>query len=1320
MFDWNAKKVVDASTTACNCNQGLADLVEELIPAVVNISSEQIIKQESNNRTKIPFMPRNNFFDDFREFFEHFDQFFMDRGPSVNREVVLLGSGFIIDKGGTIVTNYHVIKNAQDITVTMNDNTYFKAEVLGYDARTDLAVLKVHSNKDLPFVAFGNSDTARVGDTVIAIGNPFGLGGSVSTGIISARSRDISIGTMNEFIQTDAAINRGNSGGPLFDLNGKVIGINTAIYSPSESCGNVGIGFAIPSNLAMSIIDTLKSGKKIKHGWLGVQVQPITKEFAESLGLKDTKGALVASIVKDSPAEKGGIKVGDILLEFDGKKIDRMTQLPQMVSRTEPEKKVQVKLLRKGKEVNIKVVIEESANDGQGNNQEENKSTSDYITGLTVSNLPKESKESNPTKGVIVTNVDSNSNATLRGIKKGDIIIQLDGTDIENTNDFQKQVDSAVKKNVSKEGGHTHPVRVFPLNDLHVLKRLYNTSTVPNHEPYQKNMTLLIQQEGNILPYLSAAISMKEYCALLSIEEKQSLYSEVLNEVKNIPKDTREGIDQLKRLSKVAVAIEETIDSKLLEKFYDGHPLREVNIAIYAPEEAKNYLFSLSGSSELYDLKEDRGKAVYHAIKSNDRELVKHLLMILVAGDIEIEFFKELKILLSEVYEELNEQLSQDMKNYLEKNISLKRFVCSNVNILVAEPVDVRAMINLFIAQSGVNYKIDELLLIKIAEGLEEGLEEGLQINQMIELLMRQERFMELEYKINDQELRKVFYLLAKFARVGEESSKKTERIKIAKGLVKAGISVDVVSKTIGLFANECTNGSIHYKVGKKIKEWRLVREYTQKDLAKKIGITRHKMSKYEQGETAVPLEKLYEIAEALLISITDLLPESTENEVENELPGLIEEYKKIENQELRHALIKSLFEGIRICEEKVRKAERIKVAKDLVKEGISIDIILQTLEALLVNVIDLLPEPVVVRKDSYCEDEDEEILYLTGIYGRIQDHQELRKVIRPLIRSVYLSEKINQEGARIEIAKNLLKEGVSVEIIFQTTGLSIYEYDNAEEEICTNSIYYKIGQRIKEWRLIRRNTQKDLADKVGLTPKEIHEYERGYTAVSFDKLYEIAEVLSVNIKVLLPKTRKNEDGKEENRLLGFLSKYRKTEDQKSVAILDGLVKSLSESMEIDKEKVKKAEKIKVAKDLVKAGIDIILRTSGLSPEEIVTLEHLIAASSGTLYTELPHSGQILGNLNLGRELLSTSTIFGMTSPARSTTTMSPLLTTTPPMFIGTNSAIGVSTPVLPTCTDIFFILVFPRAAGNLCAIAPRGALLVFPNLSYYAIDIIA
>ncbi|CCF78244.1 trypsin-like serine protease [Wolbachia endosymbiont of Onchocerca ochengi] len=450
VFNWSTEKAADINTSIYNCNQGLADLVEELLPAFVSISSEQVIKQGNSNRTRVP-LPRNDFFDGFREFFEYFDQFFMDKSPSINREAVLLGSGFIIDKSGIIVTNYHVIKDAQHITVTMNDDTYFKAEVLGYDAKTDLAVLKIKADKDFSFVTLGNSDEARVGDMVMAIGNPFGLGGSVSTGIISARSRDISIGTMNEFIQTDAAINRGNSGGPLFDLNGKVIGINTAIYSPSESGGNVGIGFAIPSNLAIPVIDKLKNGKKVKHGWLGVQVQRITVEFAESLGLKDTKGALVASIVKDSPAEKGGIKVGDVLLEFDGKIVDRMAQLPQIVSRTEPGKKVQIKLLRKGKEVNIKVIVGESTNDNQDINQKENASTSDYITGLTISNLSRELKEGNASiKGVVITSVDIYKNPTLRDLKRGDIITQINDADIENVESFQNQVNLAKKQDSKK------------------------------------------------------------------------------------------------------------------------------------------------------------------------------------------------------------------------------------------------------------------------------------------------------------------------------------------------------------------------------------------------------------------------------------------------------------------------------------------------------------------------------------------------------------------------------------------------------------------------------------------------------------------------------------------------------------------------------------------------------------------------------------------------------------------------------------------------------------------------------------------------------
>ncbi|WP_250294812.1 WO male-killing family protein Wmk [Wolbachia endosymbiont of Oedothorax gibbosus] len=249
---------------------------------------------------------------------------------------------------------------------------------------------------------------------------------------------------------------------------------------------------------------------------------------------------------------------------------------------------------------------------------------------------------------------------------------------------------------------------------------------------------------------------------------------------------------------------------------------------------------------------------------------------------------------------------------------------------------------------------------------------------------------------------------------------------------------------------------------------------------------------------------------------------------------------------------------------------------------SIPIEVLYIIARVLSVGVVDLLPEPVIVREDSY---EDEEILYLTKIY----ENQKLGKIVPSLVRFVHISEKINQEEARLEVAKNLVKEGVSVDIISQATGLSIYEYDNTEREVCTDSIYYRIGQRIREWRLIRRYTQKDLADKIDLTLKEIHEYEKGYTAISFDKLYEIARALSVNIKILLPKTR------ESKKLLSLMDEYREQES------LDALVKSLSEDMKSSKEKVKKAEKIKIAKDLVKAGIaiEIIVRASGLTVDEL-------------------------------------------------------------------------------------------------------------------------
>ncbi|WP_341817568.1 helix-turn-helix transcriptional regulator [Wolbachia endosymbiont (group A) of Pherbina coryleti] len=294
---------------------------------------------------------------------------------------------------------------------------------------------------------------------------------------------------------------------------------------------------------------------------------------------------------------------------------------------------------------------------------------------------------------------------------------------------------------------------------------------------------------------------------------------------------------------------------------------------------------------------------------------------------------------------------------------------------------------------------------------------------------------------------------------------------------------------------------SIHYKIGQKIEDCRLMQRCTQAELASKIGLAYKEVTNYENGYIHIPIEVLYVIARVLSV-----------------------------------------------------------------------------------NVVDLLPKPITVRE---YEDEDEEIFYLTKIY----ENQKLGKIVPSLVRFVHISEKINQEEARLEVAKNLVKEGVSVDIISQATGLSIYEYDNTEKEVCTDSIYYRVGQRIREWRLMRRYTQKDLADKVDLTLKEIHEYEKGCTAISFDKLYEIARALSVNIKVLLPETR---ESKEENRLLSLIDEYREQES------LDALVKSLSEDMKSGKEKVKKAEKIKVVKNLAKAGvaIDIIVRASRLTADE--------------------------------------------------------------------------------------------------------------------------
>ncbi len=322
--------------------ESFADLAEKLTPSVVNISTTQTVKTQQNP-FPFQFPPGSPFEDMFKDF----------QRPT-ERKAASLGSGFIIKKNGTVVTNNHVIANAEDIIVRVNNKEY-EAKVIGADPYSDIAVIKIESSKNFSTVEFGNSDKARVGDWVIAIGNPFGLGGTVTSGIISARNRDINLTRYDDFIQTDAPINRGNSGGPLFNMDGDVVGINTAIYSPSG--GSSGIGFAIPSNYASTIIEQLIKYGETKRGWLGVRIQQVTKEIATVAGLDEPKGAFIGGVSEGSPAEKGGMKSGDIVLEFDGQKIKTMRNLPKVVANTKPNKKVTVKVWREKKLITLRLTL---------------------------------------------------------------------------------------------------------------------------------------------------------------------------------------------------------------------------------------------------------------------------------------------------------------------------------------------------------------------------------------------------------------------------------------------------------------------------------------------------------------------------------------------------------------------------------------------------------------------------------------------------------------------------------------------------------------------------------------------------------------------------------------------------------------------------------------------------------------------------------------------------------------------------------------------------------------------------------------------------
>src|SRR5262245_38250461 len=406
----------------------IADVAEAVLEAVVNISTSQTVEARQG---PTPQLPPGSPFEDF------FDEFFKNRrggqGDNQNRErtprrVSSLGSGFVIDPEGIIVTNNHVISEADEIHAVFTDGTKLKAEVIGRDQKVDLALLRVKPDKPLKAVKFGDSDKLRLGEWVIAIGNPFSLGGSITAGIVSARNRDINSGPYDNYIQTDAAINRGNSGGPLFNLDGEVIGINTAIISPSG--GSIGIGFAVPSKTAMPVIEQLKQFGETRRGWLGVRIQQVTDEIAESLKISPPRGALVAGVDDKGPAKPAGIEPGDVIVKFDGKDIKEMRDLPRVVADTPVGKQVPVVVIRKGKEDTRTVTLgrledgEKVAAAAPKDDGTAEKPVVKKTLGLELANmsddLRRRYKIKDTVKGVVITAVDANSAAADKRLSPGD------------------------------------------------------------------------------------------------------------------------------------------------------------------------------------------------------------------------------------------------------------------------------------------------------------------------------------------------------------------------------------------------------------------------------------------------------------------------------------------------------------------------------------------------------------------------------------------------------------------------------------------------------------------------------------------------------------------------------------------------------------------------------------------------------------------------------------------------------------------------------------------------------------------------------------
>ncbi len=419
-----------------NPSQSLAPLVEKVMPSVVSVEvkfADAAANLDGEGDT-------NEIPPQLRDFFNQFPQF-KNRSPQApHGRGAGLGSGFVLTADGYVVTNNHVIQDAAEVSVTFQGGEKFDATVIGTDPKTDLALLKIKSDKSFPYVEFAKTE-AKVGDWVMAVGNPFGLGGTVTSGIISARGRDIGSGPYDDFLQIDASINKGNSGGPTFNLEGEVIGINTAIFSPSG--GSVGIGFAIPASTAENVIESLKTNRKVTRGWLGVQIQAVTADIAESLGLENAKGALISDLTAGSPALKAGLKSGDTILKVEGKDISDARDLAKVIAQIAPGKKISLAIIRDGKPQTISVILDAMPTDPKMASATVGEPAKNDLADYGLEVAPADDGA-----GVKVTKVDPNSSAAEKGVKEGDVILEVAGTEVNDASGVASALKTATGKKV--------------------------------------------------------------------------------------------------------------------------------------------------------------------------------------------------------------------------------------------------------------------------------------------------------------------------------------------------------------------------------------------------------------------------------------------------------------------------------------------------------------------------------------------------------------------------------------------------------------------------------------------------------------------------------------------------------------------------------------------------------------------------------------------------------------------------------------------------------------------------------------------------------